>query len=56
MQRGWWPAESAASREAATPSGKQERKCSASKARSVLQKSRQRQKLSSYNKKTARGC
>ena len=37
MQRGWWPAESAANREAVTPSDKQERKCSASKARSVLQ-------------------
>ena len=37
MQRGWWPAESAASREAVTPSSKQEQKCSASKARSLLQ-------------------
>ena len=37
MQRGWWLAELAASREAFTPSSKQERKCSASKACSVLQ-------------------
>ena len=29
MQRGWWPAESAATSEAATPSGKQGRKCKA---------------------------
>ena len=29
MQRGWWPAESAATSEAATPSGKQGHKCKA---------------------------
>ena len=55
MQRGWWPTESVASREAATSSGKQERKCSTSKACSVLQESGKIQKLSSSNKRQARG-
>ena len=39
MQRGWWPAESSASSEAATPSGKQGRKC---KARHTAWKSKVR--------------